>query len=685
MKNTIIFILFIIYSTALFADGLVIVEGDQYPQKYLRNKSTSIEVTINGLIAETMVYQEFENESDEEIDGVYSFPLPMNARTTRLMYSYGDSLVDAVLKVKAQTQNPGTGEGGVVALINKYMGKNAIRFKLNNIAPRSIKVVCLKYISTLNHYGQNIAYEYPFDLSDFVTSPLDYVKLRIRVNSSINIQDFDLPNKKDFFINESTDHTLDLSWYKTKVYAADNLKFHYSIAQNKFNLDLYSWKPDTADGYFAMVGYPQNAQDDAGIAHRIMFVLCNSSTMLPAKLEQSKLAITKCLDLLSEDDHFNIVRYNSIFDKWHDDYVAATAFNISEAKSFVDDIQSRYGNRLGATLENLLAEDQDDTELTSYLVFTDGKGAVDPYAIEQINENKTGLFLIAMGNDYDRARLETLASLNYGFVSYIDQEENISEQLVNVFHKLSKPMLKEVEIDIMDPLIHDMYPSKFPAIYGGGDFIVTGRYALPGWAQVEIGGLGESGLQMFPFEVDFSESHENAEFCRNLWAKNAMDHIESRLLIYGETDSLRNKLIDLSLNHNMRCRYTAYTEDSTYTGAPGDKIDDGFDDEVLVSIQPTVIFTEVLSSKIIGIKPVPVNVYSYMTIYIDDADTGRVRYIKIYNLHGHLVKTIDISGLGNGEHDISLGGLMNMVSSNFYFITLEIDGTIMDSKKVLVF
>ncbi|RQW02503.1 hypothetical protein EH222_13565, partial [candidate division KSB1 bacterium] len=103
----------------LMADGLLMPVEENYPKDFLRNRLTHVTVKINGLIAETEVYQEFENEWDQAVDAVYSFPLPPDARATQFLYWVDDKIFRAVLKVREQATNPGTGEGGIVAEVNK--------------------------------------------------------------------------------------------------------------------------------------------------------------------------------------------------------------------------------------------------------------------------------------------------------------------------------------------------------------------------------------------------------------------------------------------------------------------------------------------------------------------------------------------------------------------------------------
>ena len=119
--------------TNIFADGLMLPSDENYPKDLLQNRVTKIYVRLSGQIAETVVYQEFANEWHQDTDAVYSFPLPPDARATAFFYWFNDVCYKAVLKVKEQVVNPGTGEGGVAALVNKYIGRNGIKVQLKDI------------------------------------------------------------------------------------------------------------------------------------------------------------------------------------------------------------------------------------------------------------------------------------------------------------------------------------------------------------------------------------------------------------------------------------------------------------------------------------------------------------------------------------------------------------------------
>ena len=139
-------VLFFAVSSTVFATGVMLPTSEKYPKDFLKLTSTKVTVNIFGIIAQTTVYQEFLNESNDSTDAVYSFPLPPDARATEILYWYNDEVYTAILKVQEQAPNPGTGEGGVAAEVNKYIGRNGIKIYLKGIKSNSIQKIELHYI-----------------------------------------------------------------------------------------------------------------------------------------------------------------------------------------------------------------------------------------------------------------------------------------------------------------------------------------------------------------------------------------------------------------------------------------------------------------------------------------------------------------------------------------------------------
>ena len=273
--------------------------------------------------------------------------------------------------------------------------------------------------------------------------------------------------------------------------------------------------------------------------------------------------------------------------------------------------------------------------------------------------HKAGIFPIGFGDDLDRARLEMTAALNYGFVTYFDETDYIKGGVVRLFEQISQPILKDVALEFGRADLHDILPTKYPTAYAGSYFFLTGRYGNPSESALAMAGTSVDGVTSLGFNLDFtSETHIN-KFAEHIWAKEKIDALEREVEIYGETTELREQLIQLSLQYNIRCRYTAYVAD--------------------YETQPTVVKNENLiatpQSYLIKNYPNPFNPSTTIAFHIAPEDVGTVKLIKIYDALGRLVAVFDISHLGPGRHELRFDGTDfygNALPSGHYFVRLEV-------------
>lgn len=544
--------------TYTFADGVMLPSDENYPKDLLQNRVTKIYVRLNGQIAETVVYQEFVNEWHKSTDAVYSFPLPPDARATAFFYWYNDVCYKAVLKVKEQAVNPGTGEGGVAALVNKYIGRNGIKVYLKNIPAGGIQKVQLYYISLCSYYQGEIVYQFPLDTQEFIKYPLDLLSVQIDLSSSSTIQSYDLVSHPDWNVIHNDPQHVIIELNQSKTYLNKDLEFRYTIPNNKLGVDFFSVANDTMDGHFVLMINPDETLDSTKILkQRVVFVLDKSSSMFGVKLDQSKAAMAQCLDKLRAEDYFNIVAFDYYVSPWQNKLVPANASNLQSAKSYLTTIQTAYsGSNLAAALQQTLPMFPDKNMCNSILLFTDGFSAIDPIDIESRNTNQAGIFCIGIGDELDRAKLEMTSLRNYGFVTYFDATDNLIAGINRVFQQISRPVLMNTNFEFGLCDAYQILPQKYPSVYQGNRFFCTGRYKTPGRSAFSIAGFSIQGLQAYDFFLDFTTATDQNKFAESLWAKEMIDEIERQIAVFGESDSLKNMDIELSLKYNIRCKYT---------------------------------------------------------------------------------------------------------------------------------
>jgi len=652
-------------SSLIQADGLLTPVDEKYPKDFLRNQVTEISVTIHGLVAETTVYQEFLNEGTDSTDAVYSFPLPPEARATNFNYWYDGQVYTAVLQVREQAPNPGSGEGGIVAVLDKYIGRNGLKIHLRGIPPGATQQIQFNYISLCEYHRGEVYYRYPLQAADFVNHQLEHVKFSVAVEANSPITNYDMPGNENFNVISASNNSLQLELLKPKAYLAEDLFFTYHTDPEALGVDFYSVANDSANGHFSLFVRPQNQEISENILpKRIFFLLENSSAMFGYKLNQSIAAILRALDEMTAEDEFNLILFNDSVIGWQAGPVSATDEMIEQARAFLASVSVSGGSSLDFGLQACLRQIGDANRSNSILVFSGSRTPVYPRKVEADNIYRAGIFPIGMGSELSRQALEMTAALNYGFVTYLEQDDNLVEEMYRIFNKISQPVLSDTRIEYGGVNISQTLPEKTPTTYAGSYFFITGRYDNPGIAAMSLAGTSASGVNAFDFQLDFSAMGENDRFTEFIWAKETIDALEREIEVYGEDQSLQDQLIELSLKYNIRCRYTAYVADYDDNGGGTTSIKEK-DARVLA---PTTSF-------IVGNYPNPFNPATRIRFFVHKNDASATMLLKVYNIRGQLVAIVDISGLSGGWHDVEFKGrdaFGRALASGIYLVQLQI-------------
>ncbi len=653
----------LVASSTLQADGLLRSTKSEYPWDFMRHRMTRVDVYLHSQFAETQVYQEFVNDWVRATDAVFAFPLPPDARANNFFYWRNDTCFKAILKVSEQAPNPGTGEGGIAALVNQYIGRNGIKIALKGIAAGAIQKTQLNYISQCDYYQGRMSYEFPLETQDFLTYPIDLLEVNFYIYSNAAVTETVLKSHAGAKILVNDANFTHVQYRKSKAYLNKDLLFEYVVPNPTLGVDFYSVANDSVAGHFVMAVKPDESTDPGTVFNkRILFLLDVSYGMYGDRFTQSIQAVQQCLDLLQPGDFFNIGTFSQYPGFWKPALAAADAANLQMAKSYLSTITLRSGSDMNRALSDGLKQFTDQALPNAILAFSSGFTVLDPREIEQKNQPQVGIFMIGTGDQVERARLEMTALLNYGFVTYLNEQENIPQRIARVFNQIHQPILNQTRFEYGLAQVSDVFPTKIPTIYRGARLFLTGRYQKGGVSAFSIAGFAKTGPQALDFHLNFAIDTQPHKFAESFWAKEKIDALEREVLVYGETSSLREELIRLSLTYNIRCKYTAYiaTYDPAVTGVS----------------DPAPEIAAVPKSYLLGNYPNPFNPSTTIRFYIaPGAEQVKIKYLRIYNLLGQLVAVIDLSEFGVGFHAIQFQAIDQQgmaLPSGTYFCQLVV-------------
>ncbi|KAJ7316751.1 hypothetical protein JRQ81_002913, partial [Phrynocephalus forsythii] len=241
------------------------------------------------------------------------------------------------------------------------------------------------------------------------------------------------------------------------------------------------------NGYFVHFFAPKNLQH---LSKNIVFVIDISGSMYGQKLHQAKVAFEKIVEDLKEEDHFNIVLFETLVSKWKESLIQATRENVEEAKKFISSIVDRGTTDLndglltGIEMLNKVHElgTVPSKSASLIIMLTDGdptEGVRDPVLIRENVKNATQgkypLYNLGFGYNMNYAFLEELAKENNGLARRIYEDSDAALQLQDFYDEVANPLLTEIELEYSENAIADLTQSSFKHYYDGSEIVVAGR------------------------------------------------------------------------------------------------------------------------------------------------------------------------------------------------------------------
>src|SRR6185436_2110831 len=134
------------------------------------------------------------------------------------------------------------------------------------------------------------------------------------------------------------------------------------------------------------------------------------------------------------------------------------------------------------------------------------------------NAKGARVFAFGVGNDVNTRLLDRLAEELRGARDYVAESENIEEKVSNLYGKLSRPAMTDVELRVEGVTVTAMHPARLPDLFYGSEVIVTGRYAASGNAAIKLRGKVRGKDVQIVEELKLPEAAPLHSFLPRLWA-----------------------------------------------------------------------------------------------------------------------------------------------------------------------
>ena len=399
-------------------------------------KHTDVKVDISGFIARATVIQTFYNPYDENIEGVYVFPLPHTAAVDAMTMKIGERTIVGVMKRRAEARaiyEQAIQQGQTASLLEQER-PNIFTQSVGNIKPDQEIHIEISYVDVLNYDMGTYEFHFPMvvgpryipgdpiskkpqlpkalegkvgeveervtkvtlsgdpsgtgwspdttGVSDAsrITPPVlkpgyrtgHDIHLAVSLDAGVPIQDI-----------ESVNHTaklerIDPSEARVEISPMDAIPnkdfvMKYKVVGEKPEIAVFAHATGPEQRYFMLMVQPKLDAEFAKVPPReLVFLVDVSGSMSGEPMAKVKAAMRHFFQRSKPNDTFQVITFSNQVNKLFETSVSATEENIASALTFIQQIHGGGGTEMLAGIKAVLNAPVDPERVRIVVMLTDG-------------------------------------------------------------------------------------------------------------------------------------------------------------------------------------------------------------------------------------------------------------------------------------------------------------------------
>jgi len=439
--------------------GLTTLEGDQ-----MSLKSVKANGLVKGLLLEMTVRQHYQNDTNKNIETVYTFPLSWGATFMDLTVEIGGKRLSGVVTEKKEairryekaisegdapimleknseglyTVNLGNLKAGEEAVI-EYTYSQLLKYEEGTVRLTLPTTIAPRYGSSENGGIQkhqttenNFLVEYPFTLSISLTGGIEVATVEC---PSHQVQ---VSNKEDHLIIELV----------RGAYLDRDFILNLSKLDNKSFCIVTPDKNIGPEGCTVLASFcPPIPTIHSTKPINLKILVDCSGSMEGDSIESAKRALHHVLSHLEKNDRFSYSCFGSTVKHSFQEMKIANTFNTIAANLLIGRTKAdmggtETGDALISTFNLGDGEYQSDV-----LLITDGEIWETEEVIQEAKDSGNRVFAIGVGSAPAESFLQELAEKTGGACELVAPKENIEQAIVRMFNRIRLPRINGVHID----------------------------------------------------------------------------------------------------------------------------------------------------------------------------------------------------------------------------------------------
>jgi len=418
-------------------------------------QATEIRSELAGLLAFTQVTQAFENQSESNVEAVYTFPTPPEASFLDLEVTIGDRALRGTV-IEAGKADLGYEEAiaeGNTAVLLREVRAGLYSVSLANIMPGEAVELRYSFAQVISWQGHSLRLTIPMtiaphygDPTSLGLKPHEEIQHSYRTGATFSLE-VSICGKLSTCGASSPSHAL--AFRREVDRSVVQVDPPGRAMDRDFVLLLTSQPEMPSEGVLARDGngwvahagiyvpVPECKRDKPGV---YKLVIDCSGSMGGDSITEAKIAALDILDSLDAGDRFNITAFGSHNKTLFPRPERATASNLQSAQDFVVQLDADMGGtEMLAALRAANEASSGPGEVANVLLVTDGQS----YHAEQIISECAGLpgrvFTVGVGASVSQELVRRLANETGGACELVSPGEEMAGHILRHFERMRQP------------------------------------------------------------------------------------------------------------------------------------------------------------------------------------------------------------------------------------------------------
>ncbi len=577
------------------AGELLFKSGNEW-QPSLR-LGTRVDIQVSGLVARVTVEQRFQNPNREWAEGSYVFPLPETAAVAEMRITVDDRVIVGEIHEKQAAQqiyNDAKAAGQRAALLEQNQ-PNLFRTRVANLGPDQEISVTLVYLEKLAYQSGEFSLRLPMTVTERFdpyrelrasgemppldndtephfadsTAPRNPVQITAHIDAGMALAEIRSPSHPVHIEAPPVSPASQPQNNQTQ-----NTAYNVALANNVVPMDrdfVLRWRPtpgtapraalfaetiDDATYAMLMVVPPDVGRSTQGLGREVIFVVDTSGSMQGQSIEAARQALGSALRTLERDDRFNIIAFDDQTVKlFHQAQLAAGSY-LQDGWEFVNRLQAGGGTQMAPALRAALDGQPELAKgaVRQVIFITDGAVGNGDELFRLIDRKlgQSRLFTVGIGSAPNSHFMRKAAQFGRGTFTYIANTAEAQHEMTALFDKLAAPQLSNLSVNWSGTA--EMFPARVPDLYAGEPLVVTAQLtdsAAP--LRVSIADGNDQWRE--ELRLPSVTAHPGVG---TLWARDKLEALYDEITEHGESDTVRNAIVEIGLRHKLVSRYTSF-------------------------------------------------------------------------------------------------------------------------------